>query len=129
MRKPDFCVCKNKDADQLRSNCAADQHLCFRYTDSTIPLLRYHNQKFQASSHLLWLYSPVSVGPGRKPRRPVFSQQGSYMLLQVSFDMVETSYLPSNINMMTLAGILSSVLKWDFSCSKDWPRVHARVTT
>ena len=26
---------------------------------------------------LLWLYSPVYVGPGRKPRRPVFSQRGS----------------------------------------------------
>ena len=38
VRKPAFCICENKDADQLRSNCAADQHLCFRYTDSTIPL-------------------------------------------------------------------------------------------
>ena len=28
-----------KNADQLRSNCAAHQRLCFRYTDSTIPLL------------------------------------------------------------------------------------------
>ena len=34
-----FCICENKDADQLRSNCAADQRLCFRYTDSTIPLV------------------------------------------------------------------------------------------
>ena len=24
---------------RFRSNCEADQHLCFRYTDSTIPLL------------------------------------------------------------------------------------------
>ena len=32
-------ICENKDADQLRSNCAADQRLCFRYTASTIPLL------------------------------------------------------------------------------------------
>ena len=39
MKKPDFCPCENKDADQLRSNCEADQHLCFRYTDSTISLL------------------------------------------------------------------------------------------
>ena len=30
---------KNKGADQLHSNCEADQHLCFRYTDSTVPLL------------------------------------------------------------------------------------------
>ena len=31
-----FCICENKDVDQ---HCAADQRLCFRYTDSTIPLL------------------------------------------------------------------------------------------
>ena len=40
MRKPDFGLCENKGADQLHSNCEADQRLCFRYTDSTIPLLR-----------------------------------------------------------------------------------------
>ena len=34
-----FCICENKDADQLRGNPEADQHLYFRYTDSTIPLL------------------------------------------------------------------------------------------
>ena len=39
VRKPDFGICENKDADQLRSNCAADQRLSFPYTDSTIPLL------------------------------------------------------------------------------------------
>ena len=76
MRKTDFCICENKDADQLRGNREADQRLCLHYKDSTIPLLP--NTKFQASSHLMRLYSPVSVGPGRKPRRPVFSQQGSY---------------------------------------------------
>ena len=39
MRKPDFCLCENKGADQLCSNCTADQRLCFRYLDSTIPFL------------------------------------------------------------------------------------------
>ena len=37
--KPTFCICENKDADQLRSNREADQRLCFHYLDSTIPLL------------------------------------------------------------------------------------------
>ena len=31
-------ICENKDADQFRGNREADQRLCFRYTDSTIPL-------------------------------------------------------------------------------------------
>ena len=39
VRKPDFCICENKDADQLRSNREADQRLCFHHLDSTIPLL------------------------------------------------------------------------------------------
>ena len=40
VRIPAFCICENKDADQLRSNyCAAVQRRWFRYTDSTIPLL------------------------------------------------------------------------------------------
>ena len=30
---------ENKDADQLRGNREADQRLCFRYTDTIIPLL------------------------------------------------------------------------------------------
>ena len=39
MKKTAFCICENKDADQLRSNHEADQRLCFRCTDSTVPLL------------------------------------------------------------------------------------------
>ena len=46
VRKPAFCICKNKDADQLRGNREADQRLCFRYIDSTIPLL----SKYEISS-------------------------------------------------------------------------------
>ena len=39
MGKPTICICENKGADQLRGNREADQRLCFRYSDSTIPLL------------------------------------------------------------------------------------------
>ena len=57
VRKPAFCICKNKDADQLRGNREADQRLCFRYIDSTIPLL----SKSEISS--LWP-SFVAAQPG-----------------------------------------------------------------
>ena len=40
MGKPTICIGENKGADQLRGNREADQRLCFRYSDSTIPLLR-----------------------------------------------------------------------------------------
>ena len=49
----------------------------FVFATRIVPFLYFINLKFQASSHLLWLYSPVCVGPSRKPRRPVFSQRGS----------------------------------------------------
>ena len=52
-----LCMGENKGADQLRSNCEADQRLCFRYTDF------YFKLKLQTSSLLVWLYRPVCVGP------------------------------------------------------------------
>ena len=52
-----FCICENKDADQLRGNREADQRLCFRYTDTTIPLL--------SKSEISSIYpSSVAVHPG-----------------------------------------------------------------
>ena len=35
MGKPTICIGENKGADQLRSNCEADQRLCFRDSDSS----------------------------------------------------------------------------------------------
>ena len=84
MRIPTFCICENKDADQLRGNREADQRLCFRYIDSTIP---------QVSSHLLWLYSPVCVGPGRIPER-WFSRDAAQITFQglKASDLITFSY-------------------------------------
>ena len=71
MRKPCFLHMQKQSADQLCGNRAADQHLCFPNIDSTIhPNV---NPKFQASTHLLWMYSQVYVGSGWKPQRQVFS--------------------------------------------------------
>ena len=57
MRKPALCICENKDAHHLRGKHEADQRLCFRYTDSTIPLL----SKYEIS----WICpSSVGVQPG-----------------------------------------------------------------
>ena len=43
---------------------------------SILKYLFFLNPKF-----LLWLYSPVCVGPGRTPRRKVFSRRSSYMYI------------------------------------------------
>ena len=48
----------------------------FVFAIRIVQSLYYRHPKFQTSSHLLWLYRPVCVGSGRKPRRPVFSQRG-----------------------------------------------------
>ena len=52
-----FCIFENKDADHLRGNRKADQRLCFRYINSTIPLL------FKSKISSLW-QSSVAVQPG-----------------------------------------------------------------
>ena len=77
MRKPAFCICENKDADQLAVNTKLIS--VFVFTIWIVQYLYFLNPKFKASSHLLWLYSPVCVGPGQKPLRQVFSQRGSYL--------------------------------------------------
>ena len=71
MRKPAFCIWEIKDAHQWFS--------AFVFATRTVQSLYFLNLKFQASSHLLWPHSPVCVGPGWKPRKPVFSQRGPYV--------------------------------------------------
>ena len=53
----------------------------FVFATLIVQYLYFFNVKFQASSHHFWLYSPVCLGPGRKPWRPVFSQQGLYIIM------------------------------------------------
>ena len=50
----------------------------FVFATLIVQALYFLNPKFQASNHLLWLYSLACVGPDRKPWRPVFSQRGSF---------------------------------------------------
>ena len=94
MINPDFHKCKNKGADQLCSNCTADQRLVFAIM--IVQSLFFLNPKFQASSHLLWLCSLVCVAPGWKPRRPVFSHRGSFA---VQFEMYST-FSEKHVNLL-----------------------------
>ena len=75
MRKPDFCLGENKGADHFA--VTAKLISTFVFATRIVQFLFYLNPKFQASSSFLSLYRPVCVGPGRKPRRPVFSHRGS----------------------------------------------------
>ena len=55
----------------------------FVFATRIVQSLYYLNPKFQASSHLLWLYSPVCVGPGRNPEDR-FSQNEARIIFLVS---------------------------------------------
>ena len=66
-----FAYAQKNGTYQLHSNCAADQHPCFRHIHSIIHLLL----KSEVSN--LWLYSWFCVRPGRKPWRQVISRNGS----------------------------------------------------
>ena len=46
----------------------------------------FRKPNFQAYSHLLWLYNPVFVGPGRNPRRQILSQHDSYFSRMAEFE-------------------------------------------
>ena len=74
MRKRDFCLCEKA---QISFAVTAKLISAFVFATRIVLFLFFLNPKFQASSLLLRLYRPVCVGPGRKPRRPVFSRRGS----------------------------------------------------
>ena len=60
MRKLAFCICEKKDADQLLIHA-------FDFAIPKLQSIYYRTPKFQASSHLLLLYSPVCVRLVWKP--------------------------------------------------------------
>ena len=73
MSKRAFCLCTNKDADQL---CSITAQLISVFVSASQIVQLLLNQKFQASSLLLRLYTLVYVGRGRKPKLLVFSWEG-----------------------------------------------------
>ena len=75
MRKLCFAYAKTKT--QISFAVTAKLISAFVFASWKVQYLYFLNTKFQ-----LWLYSPVCVRPGRKPRRPVFSQRGSNEKLQ-----------------------------------------------
>ena len=73
MRKPAFCTCA-KTKTQISVAVTAKLISAFVFATRVVQSPYCLNTKLQGSSHVLWPYSLVCVGPGRKPRRPVISQ-------------------------------------------------------
>ena len=79
MIKPDFANAKTK----AQISCAVIAQLisAFIFATRIVQFIFFLNLKFQAFSHLQWLYMPVCVKPGRKSRKPVLSRRGSFWYL------------------------------------------------
>ena len=115
MRKPAFCICENKDADQLRGYREADQRLCFRYTDSTIPLL----SKSKISS---LLPSCVAVQPGLCRTRSKTPKTGFLTTrLKLSMDRNNFKFLHQYLNVPTSA--VHFVIQACASCLTQLPSI------
>ena len=71
MGKPTVCIGENKDADQLRA---------FVFATRIVQSLYFLNTKFHASSCLLFLRSPIGIGPVRKPHC-WFSHEWAHILI------------------------------------------------
>ena len=104
MRKPAFCICENKDADQLRGNREADQRLCFPYADSTMPLLPTSEiSSLQPSS--------IGIQPGlcgTLPENPEdrFSHNEARYTFIISDQTVDVQAdLPLSVNIIGLSGL------------------------
>ena len=95
MRKPAFCICENKDADQLRGNREADQRLSFRYKDSTVLLLPIYKRNFQHLSIFCgctaWFVSDLIGNPENR-----FSHNEAHLIACSSCDLsvCNLSYFP-----------------------------------
>ena len=84
MRTPDFSyICESKGTDQLHHNRAADQCLCFRYIEQS---LYFINPIFQAPSHLLRLYSPITDLVRNTEDR--FSHDAAHIKLRRTINMI-----------------------------------------
>ena len=92
MRKLAFCICENKDADQLRGNRKADKHLCFRYTDSTIPLL--FKYKISSLQHYCVVLEPGLCWTWSETPKTIFLtiQNTSYNTVTFENNFYSTNY-------------------------------------
>ena len=135
LRKPAFCICENKDADQLRGNREADHRLCFRHIDSKIPLL----SKSEISSLYL---SSVVVQPGlcrtwsETPKTGFLTMRLKLCVLLCSTSYLITQTCPCNIlQYFTAVKIVFFFFfffynrHFSYFCSKHGSWVHVRTAS
>ena len=111
MRKPAFCICENSCAEMTSA---------FGFVPCTVKSIYFLNPKIQVLNHLLCQSSLVCVGPGRKPRRQVFSRRAQIEVI---------IYSANNVTLIRHAFLICFPMDYrDFSvkskviihCFKQW---------
>ena len=74
---------------QISFAVAAKLISAFVFATRVVQFLFFLNPKFQASSHLLWLYSPVCVRPSRKPEHWFSHDAAQLLLLSLQLHKIE----------------------------------------
>ena len=116
MRKLFFFVYA-KTKTQISCAVSAQLISAFVFAIRIVQSLYYLNPKFQASGHLLWLYNPVCVGPGRKPRRPVFFVAGAVFYMRLGISLFKGNIVASGSESYLVA--LCFIL-WEGACTGSY---------
>ena len=103
-----------------RRTSAAQLISAFVFAIRIVQSLYYLNPKFQDSSHLLWLYSPGCIRPGGKPRRPVFSERGSYAIYYAAKSWALISGLACSDVQLIVVFPISPYKNQVFSCGSSY---------
>ena len=108
MRKQTICICQNKGADQLCGNHEADQRLCFRFMDTTIPLLS-KSENFQPPA-IFWDCTARFVSD------PFGNHIVSFLITWLQYHR-EVRELPSNVDKLIFR--VSGQVRQTFGCTVD----------
>ena len=81
VRKTAFQYAKTKT--QISFTVTAKLISGFVFVSKIVQSFYFLNTRLEASSHILWLHSPVCVGHGRKPRRPCSQNEAQLFNYQI----------------------------------------------
>ena len=90
VRKLAFCISENKDADKLRGNRELISD--FVFGTLIVQSLYFLNPNFQASSYLLWLYSPECRIWPESPKTGFLTMLRFLLLLDRAHSTLTTEY-------------------------------------
>ena len=110
MRKPAFCI-HAKTKTQISFTVIAKLISAYVFATWIVQSLYFLITKFQASSILVWSYSLVCVGPGRKPPKTGFLATRLIIKSMVASTAVSVEPGPEVIEVFSCSTLLSMKFK------------------